>query len=385
MAQHKNQHYVPEFYLKRFSPDADKKTICLWNLKGQQRITGASLSDQCSEDYFYGKDLKLEKSFIPLEGLTATLLNEIDRTDIVPPRCSEHHSLLLFYLTIQWTRTKHRAEAMNESFDKVMKEMYRPMAEQRGVDVNRFNIHMQEPVHLGIKIAADTFPLILDLHCKILANRTEKEYVTSDNPVVFYNQLFSFVRGQSNTGLNVKGLQIFFPISPSKVLLLYDAGVYSAGERSRSVVDVTKAEDVDQINLLQLCGCKDNVYFRDESTDLEELHRKALRFRKGTMSQVDSFVPAGDNDGSEKLIAMSFSDVMTDLNLSCVSITRRARRWRTRFWKKRWRPSVVIRNPSLSNEYDKYRSRLEKGEVDGLRLYQHLCAQNLSRKQVDPP
>ena len=384
MPEHKNQHYVPEFHLKRFSPDADEKTICMWNLKRQQKITGAGLSDQCSDDYFYGKDLQIEKTFIQLEGLTATLLNEIDRTDTVPPRCSEHHSLLLFYLTIQWARTKYRAEAMNESFDNVMKEIYRPIAEQRGVDVNRFNIHMEEPVRLAISIAAETFPLILDLDCKILANRTDTEFVTSDNPVIFYNQLFSFVRGQSNTGLNVKGLQIFFPISPSKVLLLYDAGVYSAGERNRVVVDVTNAEDIDQINLLQLCGCKDNVYFRDESTDLEELHRKACRFRKEAMSQVDSFVPAGENDGSKKLVAMSFSDVMTDLDLSCVSITRRARRWRTRFRKERWRPSVVFRNPSLCNEYEKYRTSLEKGEVDAAWLFQHLCAQHRNRKQANP-
>ena len=109
MPAHKNQHYVPGFYLKRFSPDDEKKTIGIWNLGSERRITGASLKDQCSRDYFYGQDLLLEKSFSNLEGLAAKMLREIDRTNALPPRCSENHALLLIHLVTQWTRTKYMA------------------------------------------------------------------------------------------------------------------------------------------------------------------------------------------------------------------------------------------------------------------------------------
>jgi len=54
MPQNKKQHYVPKFYLKRFTPN--ERLINLYNLKSRRNIIGASLSSQCYKDYMYGKD-----------------------------------------------------------------------------------------------------------------------------------------------------------------------------------------------------------------------------------------------------------------------------------------------------------------------------------------
>ena len=373
MAENKNQHYVPEFYLKRFSPDEEKRTIGIWNMSRQRKITGASLSNQCSRDYFYGKDLRTEKSLIDLEGAIAGLLSAIDKTGKLPLRCSDNHALLLLHLVTQRARTRYMSDAINEMNEKFFRHVYGTVAEQEGIDTDKFNIHMEHPTQLSISMAAQGFPMILDLDCKILNNRTSVEFVTSDNPVSFYNQLFSFQKHNSNTGLTVKGMQLFFPIDPRKVLLFYDAGVYSVGRRNCQMVDISRSEDVDQINLLQMCGCQYNVYFRGGSLDLEPLHPRALRFRRRSKTQLDVFSEVNSEPRTRELLAMSFSDVRTDLSLSCVRITRRAKRWRMRFRKQKERPALVVRNQPLYDAYRQYQDRMLKGTVNPAWLFQHLC------------
>lgn len=373
MAKKKNQHYVPEFYLKRFSPDKEKRTIGVWNLKRRQKILGASLRDQCSLDYFYGKDLLLEKSFEDLEGITAALLRRIDKEGVLPERCSNSHGLLLIHLATQWARTKYMADAMQDMQERLLKyisELDEQEAKRFRDDIRR---HLDNPVHLSILILMQIFPLLLDLDCKILANQTGVEFVTSDNPIVLYNQLFSFQKSQSNTGICVKGLQIFFPIAPEKVLLFYDSAVYSVGKRNQPIVELSDSRDVDQINLLQMANCQDNVYFHDTSLDLEPIHARGRQFRRQAMARLNVFPIEETEDGAQELLAMSRSDVVTNLSLSFVRITRRTRRWRARYQRLKSRPVVVVRNRALHEEFQKYRNKIRNLEVDSMWLFKHLC------------
>ena len=51
MADYKNQHYIPQFYLRGFS--SNEKQISLFNFKRQKFVDGASIADQCSKKDFY--------------------------------------------------------------------------------------------------------------------------------------------------------------------------------------------------------------------------------------------------------------------------------------------------------------------------------------------
>lgn len=53
MAKNKKQHFVPRFYLRKFS--ADGRSVNIWNLTNEKRIQGANLKNQCYKDYFYGE------------------------------------------------------------------------------------------------------------------------------------------------------------------------------------------------------------------------------------------------------------------------------------------------------------------------------------------
>jgi len=51
----KNQHYVPQFYLRSFSNDS--RSIGLWFASQDRIIMNASISNMASKSYLYGKDL----------------------------------------------------------------------------------------------------------------------------------------------------------------------------------------------------------------------------------------------------------------------------------------------------------------------------------------
>ena len=266
------------------------------------------------------------------------------------------------------------ADAMGEMAGKFIKNLYPLDNDQGGRYKKAFDLLAEKPARLTVRLGAETWPMISDLGCKILRNRTTVEFVTSDNPVILFNQLFSFERSQSNTGLIVKGLQIFFPIDPGKVFLFYDVGAYSIGRQSCETVDVCDLHEVNQINMLQMCGCQHNVYFRDACLDLEALHQRALQYRRQSMTRLDVYHAQKTARGSKELFASSLNDVRTNLSLSSVRITRRAKRWRMRFLRQRRRPALVVRSQWMHDEHEKYRNKIARKEVTPYWLFQHLCA-----------
>jgi len=58
-AETKNQHYVPQFYLRYFS--VDKKNVGAYILKSGKNIPSAPIKGQASRDYFYSDNMEMEK------------------------------------------------------------------------------------------------------------------------------------------------------------------------------------------------------------------------------------------------------------------------------------------------------------------------------------
>lgn len=71
MASNKNQHYVPQCYLRQFAAGNSASAINLFNIDREKFINCAPLKNQCSKSYFYGDDLELEKALQPIEGCYA--------------------------------------------------------------------------------------------------------------------------------------------------------------------------------------------------------------------------------------------------------------------------------------------------------------------------
>ena len=73
-------------------------------------------------------------------------------------------------------------------------------------------------------------PLVIDLKMELLINRSTIDYVTSDNPTVFYNQLFQEKNLSRGFGWGESGIQFIVPISPRIAICMYDSEVYDIKE-----------------------------------------------------------------------------------------------------------------------------------------------------------
>jgi hypothetical protein len=76
MNKFKNNHFVPQRYLKRFRSVSDRQ-VGLYNLKSARTVEGAPMKTQCSRDYFYTKNPVFEQEFTKLEGNHERLFERI--------------------------------------------------------------------------------------------------------------------------------------------------------------------------------------------------------------------------------------------------------------------------------------------------------------------
>ncbi len=383
MPQNKKQHYVPRFYLKRFSSDGT--SINIWHIQLEKNICSEKLRNQCYENYFYGKQPDIEKALGHVESEMSKILDQVITRKALPPYGSQEHFIIMLYVLMQLGRTKHSASAADEMYDKFEKHLHHEQAQSMGKDIDQFKIGIQDSVLLPLGIATQMYPLLLDLSCKLLVNRTGTEFVTSDNPVVLYNQLFSFGdrRKGSYCGMSQKGLQIFFPIGPDAVLVFFDADVYSVGNRRSVIVDVDLDSDIYEINTLQMCSALNCVYFHDQELDVNALHRKASRFRKKEKVNLRCFPQVEDEHGSEELIALSREDIRTNLDLSFFRLRKSAKKWKKAFQKMKQQPVEVLRNKNLFNDFEEFTNKVENNEFQPSEFFEFM--ESKYNKKISSP
>jgi Protein of unknown function (DUF4238) len=359
MPSNKKHHFVPRFYLRRFS--ADGTSINLYNIPSARRIMGANLKNQGYRDYFYGKELNVEHAIAGLEAEAATVMRKIDEYQSLPPPFSPDHLTLVTHLVMQRARTQYEADAMDEVTDAMAQHLMGPVMAAEGIDLSQFKVNLAEPGAFAVATAARISALALDLHYKLLVDQTGEGFITSDNPVVSCNPLLSFRTFGSNCGLACKGLQLYFPIDPQKLVLFYDGASYRVGTNDGIVVRITNPADIYEINSLQVVSASANIYFAGERLNAVALHKKAkpyLRTRKARSGVIQK-----TNTPTEKSesFATSREDVRTDLSLTFVSLRTSMRKWRDVARRQRLQPGAEIRNPPLVEAFQEFDKEVREG------------------------
>jgi hypothetical protein len=111
MPSQKNQHYVPRCALRPFSLDTEGRAINTYILAKQRPVQNAPLKSQCSQDYFYGKDLKAEKALGNLEGHYAQVLSLLTQGNNLSAADEDWLLFLRYFkpeeLNVQWRRSQH--------------------------------------------------------------------------------------------------------------------------------------------------------------------------------------------------------------------------------------------------------------------------------------
>ncbi len=257
MATNKNQHFVPRAYLKPFTLDDEGTAINLYNIDHSRLVQNAPTKGQCSGDYFYGKDLVVERALQSIEGAYATALKEILAGDYA--LSDEHRTLLRYFACLQHLRT--------EAASRRSVEMAQAMGEAAGASPEEYRMEIREAVQDAMSTFAEAVELALDLKVCLVRNESRLPFICSDDPAVLANrwhQTDARARGAA-PGVASAGALLLLPLSPTVHCVIYDGDVYSI-PNVRGWVTTRSEADVEAYNQHQFLNCRANIYFKDWAT-----------------------------------------------------------------------------------------------------------------------
>jgi hypothetical protein len=284
----KNHHFVPQLILRRFS--ADTSTVSLHHFGSRRTIVDtASINDQCSEDYFYGRDPALEKSFGFTEGKFSQLLQELETCSYGQLSLDDRIAIILF-THYQRNRTAAAADKVNNQNEALLKDLATHNPETAAIDPASYRIKFEYQQILALKAAGDSTLLTADLDVKFLVNDRKTGFVISDAAVATYNQFAEhhplFTHWQGYSGVASKGLQWFYPILPTVCIAVYDPTTYSYGSPKARLCRPSR-RDVEFLNSLQAIHARECVYFLTgtiSDSDIETM--RAARERHPSLYEI---------------------------------------------------------------------------------------------------
>ena len=247
----KNQHYVPQFYLRLFS--ADGNLIFAYD-KVVKKPFRSSVADVASAKYFYdfppnpsGSDDKqiVEKGLAEIEGGCATafdqLLTEIARTGCFDLKVPERKVTFAYFIALQFCRTlqfRNMYSQMMESLATAINDKHdfarRYFAEkQEKVVVQSFDVNTTQLTPLehadfmfNGPFIARVVPILLDHIWIVCDNQGAEPFYTSDSPVVIVPHSDQGPYG--GAGFGSRGVQVVLPLSTRYTLTLWERTYFSA-------------------------------------------------------------------------------------------------------------------------------------------------------------
>ena len=317
MSQNKrNQHYLPQFYLKKFSYNKNDKMIGVFNLNNNFYYQKAPLKNQGSKNFFYGKDGIIENELSKIEGKYSQILNKV-LLEVKIPNITNDYNQLLDFLII----TKLRNPLFIENIKDSQNFMFDGATKQVPNDNEDRHIKTIKSLLKLIPFIIDT---CADLEAKLLYNSTNTPFIISDNPLISYNQ---FLEKKNipywKSAYGSLGYQSFFPISPTICILLYDPAIYIVGKsQEKNVVEISDVNEINDINIMQFLNCTSQVFFNELISEkyILRIYEKSKLFKKANIQftkKIDSF-ENGKYVGEDRYSGNS--DIEINLKISKIKI-----------------------------------------------------------------
>lgn len=256
MAEQKNNHFVPVFYLKLWSNNG--KQINSYLIEAKKSIT-ATIRKETSKDYLYGKDRKVENVLAHLEDDVKIIIDKIINSKSIVELSDSNRMQLKGFMAVGAQRTQWQKDWYNFSVDATVKTLIN----HESIQINNDDL----PDNWEDKVKIETnFPLIMkrilpyllmsleDLSLMLVRTKGEtKEFIISDNPVVILNP-FAEQLGFRGTGFSSAGLIIFMPICPNLALLAYDDNAYEIN---------SNFINCDELNIIMAHNAVNNIYYKN--------------------------------------------------------------------------------------------------------------------------
>ncbi|MDQ3813949.1 MAG: DUF4238 domain-containing protein [Armatimonadota bacterium] len=250
MPEFKNQHYLPQFYLKNFTrPEALGQVFVL--KKGHSHWSKRGVKSVASRDYFYSfrdergdVDYTLEQAISELEHQLSPVLVKLLKSASLGrfELNDEEHVRFAQFLMTMWNRVPVQVESsqrwrseLERAYFRVAHRFYAEhpealerLKEERRRDPNRKNIDEARPEHFDpahIEITVDPYPVKVDLLMNaldlaeevlqmdwfFLHSRAPHFFITSDHPFCLVDPTNR--SGDFGTGLRHRHAEITLPLS----------------------------------------------------------------------------------------------------------------------------------------------------------------------------
>ncbi|MFZ1020253.1 MAG: DUF4238 domain-containing protein [Halobacteriota archaeon] len=221
------QHYVPQFYLRNFSPDG--KGLCCCNLatRKSKRLKIKKLFVE--RDFYAGSSTAstIELELSKLEGKDAKIIQQILKTHTLTSKTGEDLfdlSRLVLVMASRTKATKNSLERRAFLYDYSMEKLGLRPEEVRGEKLNPKSLNLG-----AMELVLNLPEIISGLANTLLINKTNDPFtpfITSDSPVIRYNLIARDLTDKDLTGFLNKGLIIVLPLSEEVALCLFDGERY---------------------------------------------------------------------------------------------------------------------------------------------------------------
>lgn len=276
----KKQHYVPQFYLRNFSDNG--KTIIQYILDKKIYLPISAIKSVAYQEYLYGKEQNIESMFSMNEAEWKRIISTIITDQEV--RLTEQ-DFVTFALFI--TLSIHRTARSSEESAALVNVQGLAFLEA-GIDAGEipqrnltgYHVETEVPVALALAEALPIIGALIGLGCLCIINDSGIGFITSDSPVVKYNQLYTSRNFQSGYGYCNSGLQICVPLSPDICVCFYDSEVYdvlNVSEQNR--LRLTSKKHIKKLNTLFAVNAHRYIYSQNHTKKyLETISQKHVPY-----------------------------------------------------------------------------------------------------------
>ena len=216
-----NQHYVPQFILRRFHNVNNRLHVYD---KWTRRSFVSSTRNVASENGFYeftidDQTLTLEPVMCEIENAALGAINAITDSASLADFCPNERRSVAYFFALQMVRTRSARDQLTQ-----MQEGFRDILPEKNLsesqlppgfflDVEQLKISSL----FNLSIADELVPHFLNKSWLLHQSPSDSSCFISDNPLVMqnYNPAPPFA---SNNGLACPGIQIYMPLSPTLTL-----------------------------------------------------------------------------------------------------------------------------------------------------------------------
>jgi hypothetical protein len=291
MGEYKKQHYVPQVYLRRFTPDSERLFVFdKWHTDPARRVRRSKVRDVAHENDFYDIVPEILKPEFRPDHNRKMIENLLGRFDaelgsgveqlVTAVKAGRRpgvnqRALLARAMGVQAVRTRDTRDTIEEVYLQGHGAIWRASIERNYPGHEDLTPRPEmKPGFLAAKHAKYLLESGIDTIGKafmeytwfIGVNKTKQPLYTSDQPVV----RFAHIEDPhfSNEGFVAPGIEIAFPLDSEHLLIMRDQRApYGEWAYNWSVVELND-DNVEFYNRMQVEQCRRQVYCRDEAFNL---------------------------------------------------------------------------------------------------------------------